>query len=231
VIELAELAAGWQAPVERFLASAAGRSLVDFLAQRRRAGATIFPPRPLHALALTAFDATRVVILGQDPYHGAGQAHGLAFSVPCGAPLPPSLRNIFAELQRDLGCRPPLHGTLEPWARQGVLLLNAVLTVEEGRPGAHAGRGWERLTEHLLELLARDAQPKVFMLWGAHAQARRAALGPPHCVLECNHPSPLSARRPPLPFFGCGHFSQANAFLQAHGRGAIAWCQEPPQNR
>jgi uracil-DNA glycosylase len=224
VIDLAELAAGWREPVERFFASDAGRRLMDFLEQRRHDDATILPPRPLHALTLTPLDATRVVILGQDPYHGAGQAHGLAFSVPSGVPLPPSLRNIFAELQRDLGCAPPLHGTLEPWARQGVLLLNAVLTVEEGRPGAHAGRGWERLTEHLLERLACDPKPKVFMLWGAHAQARRAALGPPHYVLECNHPSPLSARRPPVPFHGCGHFSQANAFLQSNGRGTIAWC-------
>jgi uracil-DNA glycosylase len=224
VIDLSQLAAGWREPVATFLESDTGRKLAAFLDERRRAGATIFPPQPLRALTLTPFDAVRVVILGQDPYHGAGQAHGLAFSVAPGVPLPPSLRNIFAELERDLGCKPPTDGPLDRWARQGVLLLNAVLTVEEGLPGSHARRGWEMLTAELLARLAHDLQPKVFMLWGAHAQARRAALGPPHCVLECNHPSPLSARRPPAPFLGCGHFSQANAFLQAHARGTIAWC-------
>jgi uracil-DNA glycosylase len=224
VIDLAQLAAGWREPVEAFITSDSGRTLAAFLDERRRAGATIFPPAPLRALTLTPFGDTRVVILGQDPYHGVGQAHGLAFSVPAGVPLPPSLRNIFAELERDLGCKPPPDGTLDRWARQGVLLLYAVLTVEEGRPGSHARRGWEVLTDGLLTRLARDPAPKVFMLWGAHAQARRAGLGPPHCVLECNHPSPLSARRPPVPFFGCGHFAQANAFLQAHGRGTIEWC-------
>ena len=224
MIDLQLLAAGWREPVEGFLASDTGRALASFLDERRRAGVTILPPQPLRALTLTPFNAARVVILGQDPYHGAGQAHGLAFSVPPGVPLPPSLRNIFNELERDLGCQPPADGTLDRWAKQGVLLLNAVLTVEEGRPGSHARRGWEALTDDLLTRLARDPEPKVFMLWGAHAQARRASLGPPHCVLECNHPSPLSARRPPVPFFGCGHFSKANAFLRAHGRGTIAWC-------
>lgn len=224
MIDVAQLAAGWREPVETFFASNTGRALIGFLEERRRAGATIFPPEPLRALTLTSFADTRVLVLGQDPYHGAGQAHGLAFSVPAGMPLPPSLRNIFAELERDLGCTPRADGTLDHWARQGVLLLNAVLTVEEGRAGSHARRGWEALTEALLARLVRDPAPKVFMLWGAHAQARRAAIGPPHCLLECNHPSPLSARRPPAPFFGCGHFSRANAFLQAHGRGTIAWC-------
>ena len=224
MIDLTQLAAGWREPVENFLVSDAGRDLVAFLDHRRQVGATIFPPEPFRALTLTPFDEVRVVILGQDPYHGAGQAHGLAFSVPTGVPLPPSLRNIFAELERDLGCQPPSGGTLERWAVQGVLLLNAVLTVEEGQPASHARRGWETFTDDLLARLARDQKPKVFMLWGAHAQARRASIGPPHCVLECNHPSPLSARRPPAPFFGCGHFSQANAFLQTHGRGTVAWC-------
>jgi uracil-DNA glycosylase len=167
-----------------------------------------------------------VVILGQDPYHGPSQAHGLAFSVPPGVRPPPSLRNIFLELQRDLGGAPPSDGSLERWARQGVLLLNAVLTVEDGSPGAHARLGWESLTTTLLARLAGDARPKVFMLWGAQAQAqaRRAEVGEPHLVLEANHPSPLSARRPPAPFLGCRHFSRANEFLAAHNRGVIDWC-------
>ena len=224
MIDPAALAPGWRAPVEAFLASDDGQRLVHFLKERRQAGAAIYPPEPFTALALTPFDAVRIVILGQDPYHGAGQAHGLAFSVPPGVRPPPSLRNMFLELQRDLGCTPPPHGSLEAWARQGVLLLNAVLTVEDGSPGAHAGRGWEALTAALLQRLADDPQPKVFMLWGALAQARRGSIATPHLVLEANHPSPLSARRPPVPFLGCGHFSRANAFLQANGRGAIAWC-------
>ena len=225
MIDPATLAPGWRAPVEAFLASGEGRRLMQFLDERRNAGATIYPTRPFTALTLTPFQSVRVVILGQDPYHGAGQAHGLAFSVPPGVKPPPSLRNIFMELQRDLGCSGPANnGSLERWARQGVLLLNAVLTVEAGCPGAHTGRGWETLTAALLQRLAADRAPKVFMLWGALAQARRAGIGEPHLVLESNHPSPLSARRPPVPFLGCCHFSRANAFLQANGRGTIAWC-------
>ena len=224
MIDPAWLAPGWRTSVETFLASDEGLRLTGFLDERRRAGAVIYPPEPLTALMLTPFDAVRVVILGQDPYHGAGQAHGLAFSVPPGVKPPPSLRNIFVELQRDLGCAPPSNGSLEHWARQGVLLLNAVLTVEDGAPGVHARRGWESLTTALLARLAEDAKPKVFMLWGAQAQARRAGVGEPHLVLEANHPSPLSARRPPVPFLGCGHFSRANDFLASRGRGSIDWC-------
>lgn len=224
MIDPDRLATGWRAAVESFFVSDDGRRLTAFLEERRRAGATIYPPQPFTALTLTPFDAVRVVILGQDPYHGAGQAHGLAFSVPRGVRPPPSLRNIFLELERDLGCPTPPDGSLERWATQGVLLLNAVLTVEDGLPGAHAGRGWETLTADLLRRLAEDAQPKVFMLWGALAQARRAGIGTPHLVLEANHPSPLSARRPPVPFLGCSHFSRANAFLEAMGRGTVAWC-------
>ena len=224
MIDLERLAPGWRDPVETFLASDKGRRLTRFLDERRQAGAVIYPPQPFTALTLTPFDAVRVVILGQDPYHGAGQAHGLAFSVPPGVRPPPSLRNIFIELQRDLGCALPANGSLERWARQGVLLLNAVLTVEDGTPGAHARCGWERLTTDLLRRLNEDPRPKVFMLWGAFAQAHRAGLGDPHLVLEANHPSPLSARRPPVPFLGCCHFSRANAFLVARGRGAVDWC-------
>ena len=224
MIDPGNLGAGWRDPVEAFLASEDGARLGRFLDERRSVGAVIYPPQPFAALTLTPFDSVRVVILGQDPYHGAGQAHGLAFSVPPGVKPPPSLRNVFMELQRDLGCAPTSNGSLERWARQGVLLLNAVLTVEDSCPGAHAGRGWEALTAGLLQRLADDARPKVFMLWGALAQARRAGIGEPHLVLEANHPSPLSARRPPVPFLGCGHFSRANVFLEANGRGKIEWC-------
>lgn len=214
---------GWERWVESFFASAGGRRLSAFLAERRAAGAKIYPSQPLNALAQTPFDSVRVVILGQDPYHGEGQAHGLAFSVPQGIRPPPSLRNILAEVKRDLG-REPDPNALVDWARQGVLLLNAVLTVEEGLPGSHAGKGWEALTDTLVRALAADPRPKVFLLWGAFAQARGVGIGAPHLVLQANHPSPLSARRPPAPFIGCGHFSRANAFLAANGRGTIAWC-------
>lgn len=224
MIETTELAPGWSVLVEAFLQSPDGQKVGAFIEERRLAGATIFPAQPLRALTLTPFDAVRVVILGQDPYHQEGQAHGLAFSVPPGIRVPPSLRNIFAELQRDVGCTPPLSGTLEHWARQGVLLLNVVFTVELGAPGSHAGKGWEAMTSLLLGALAADTKPKVFLLWGAAAQAWQSSLNEPHLVLKANHPSPLSARRPPLPFVGCGHFSRANAFLQQHARGQIKWC-------
>jgi uracil-DNA glycosylase len=203
--------------------------LLAYLAQRRNEGAAIYPPQPLRALELTALPDVRVVILGQDPYHGPAQAHGLAFSVPDGVRLPPSLRNVFAELAVDCSLAVPVSGNLERWARQGVLLLNTVLTVEDALPGHHAGRGWEAFTDGIVAVLARAPGPKVFMLWGAHAQARRGAIeaalaaGAEHLILAANHPSPLSARRPPVPFIGCRHFSRANAFLRAHGRDAIAW--------
>jgi uracil-DNA glycosylase len=217
----------WRPLAGRFARSPAGLSLQAFLAGRAAAGATIYPPRPLRALELTPPAAVRAVILGQDPYHGAGQAHGLAFSVPDGVRPPPSLRNVFLELRRDLGCAIPRSGNLLRWARQGVLLLNSALTVEDGRPASHAGKGWEALTDAVVDALASDGQPKVFMLWGAQAQAKQpriAAAGDGHCVLTASHPSPLSARRSSQPFLGCRHFSQANAFLSARGRGVIDWC-------
>jgi uracil-DNA glycosylase len=227
VIDRAALAGRWRALADAFADSPAGAALEAYLQARRAAGATIYPPQPLRVLELTPFESVRVVILGQDPYHGAGQAHGLAFSVPDGVPLPPSLRNIFAELAADCGCAPPASGNLQRWAAHGVLLLNTVLTVEDGKPASHARRGWEALTDALIAALARDAEPKVFLLWGAHAQVKRplieAGVGT-HLMLTGNHPSPLSARRPPQPFLGCRHFSQANAFLAAQGRGAIDWC-------
>lgn len=215
------VAPGWQALVDRFFGSDIGRALLDFLDQRLRSGASIFPPQPLRALQLTPPEAVRVVILGQDPYHGRGQAEGLAFSVAPGVALPPSLRNIFKELQRDLGTPlPPFPspgGSLVRWAQQGVLLLNTCLTVEEGQPASHAQRGWEALTDALIRQVSKHAQPTVFMLWGSHAQSKRGLIDAQrHLVLTANHPSPLSALRAPLPFIGCGHFSQARDWRDQH---------------
>jgi len=218
----------WRALGSSFAASDAGQRLLEFIAAREHAGASIYPPSPLEALRLTPFESVRVVLLGQDPYHGVGQAHGLAFSVPGGVRLPPSLRNIFLELRTDLDCAVPTSGNLEEWARQGVLLLNAVMTVEDGLPASHAGKGWETFTDSLIDALARDPASKVFLLWGAYAQAKARMIersGNDHRVLQANHPSPLSARRPPIPFLGCRHFSRANAYLREHGRGEIDWAR------
>jgi uracil-DNA glycosylase len=217
--------AAWRPVIDAWRVSDAGRRLEAFLATRQAAGAAIYPATPLRALALTAPEQVRVVILGQDPYHGPGQAEGLAFSVPAGIPLPPSLRNIFLELGRDLAVPRPAHGHLGAWAAQGVLLLNTVLTVEAGSPAAHARQGWEALTDIILRQLDAEGTPKVFLLWGAHAQARFAPLACPtrHAVLRANHPSPLSARRSPAPFLGCGHFGQVNRFLEALGGPPIDW--------
>lgn len=222
--------AGWRARLREARADEAFHRLAAFLDARIADGARVYPPRPFAALEGCDPGDIRVVILGQDPYHGPGQAHGLAFSVPDGVRPPPSLRNMFRELQRDGICAQiPSAGDLSPWARQGVLLWNAVLTVEEGQANSHAGKGWEAITDAVLDAVARDPAPKVFLLWGAHAQARRAridaAAGGRHCILTANHPSPLSARRPPVPFLGCGHFSRANEFLVAQGRAPVAWCR------
>jgi uracil-DNA glycosylase len=211
----------WQSLVERFFVAPQGQKLLSFLQQRLLAGASIFPPEPLRALSLTPFESVRVVILGQDPYHGRGQAEGLAFSVAPGVPLPPSLRNIFKELQRDLGEPLPRFptpgGSLVRWARHGVLLLNTCLTVEEGQPASHANRGWEHLTDAIIAEVSRRDAPVVFMLWGNHAQSKRPLIDATrHLVLCANHPSPLSALRAPVPFIGCGHFSQAKAWREAH---------------
>ena len=215
------VAADWQPIVNEFFASATGQKLLGFLRQRLDAGAAIFPPMPLRALKLTPAQDVRVVILGQDPYHGRGQAEGLAFSVAPGVALPPSLRNIFKELQRDLGTPLPKFpvpgGSLVNWATHGVLLLNTCLTVEEGSAASHSGKGWEVLTDNIIRQVSAGAQPAVFMLWGAHAQSKRALIdGERHQILLANHPSPLSAVRPPLPFIGCGHFSQAREWRDAH---------------
>ena len=221
------VAPGWAALTARFFASPNGLSLLNFLRQRLDAGATIFPPQPLRALELTYPEKTRVVILGQDPYHGRGQAEGLAFSVAPGVPLPPSLRNIFKELERDLGARRPAFphpgGSLVNWATHGVLLLNTCLTVEEGKPASHAGKGWEVLTDAVIRHVAQNAAPAVFMLWGAHAQSKRSLIDASrHRVLIANHPSPLSAERPPLPFIGCGHFGKAREWKETHARGGAS---------
>lgn len=215
------VAPDWQPVVDEFFASPTGQGLLAVLRQRLEAGAVIFPPRPLRALELTPASQVRVVILGQDPYHGRGQAEGLAFSVAPGVALPPSLRNIFKELQRDLGTPPPKFpvpgGSLVNWATHGVLLLNTCLTVEEGKPASHAGKGWEMLTDSVIRQVSAGDHAVVFMLWGAHAQSKRALINETrHKVLLANHPSPLSALRPPLPFIGCSHFSQARDWRIAH---------------
>jgi len=219
------LAADWASVAGHFLASPAGQQLGAFVVQRLAAGAVIYPPRPFRALELTSLADVRVVILGQDPYHGPGQAQGLAFSVPDGVKPPPSLRNMFKELARDPGVEPEPHsgGSLERWARQGVLLLNTSLTVEEGQAASHAKQGWEGLTDQLISAVSAKPEAVVFLLWGAHAQAKQALIASHHLVLKANHPSPLSALRPPVPFTGCGHFSAANVFLEGHGRGLIHW--------
>lgn len=224
------LDAGWRPAVDAFLASEAGRRLAAFLQQRLDAGAVVYPPRPLRALEETPLARVRAVVLGQDPYHGRGQAEGLAFSVADGVALPPSLRNIF----RELGCAGGRSGSLLPWARQGVLLLNTCLTVEEGQPASHAKKGWEQLTDALLATVAGQASPCVYLLWGAHAQAKagliREAADRKGCdilLLQANHPSPLSARRPPVPFLGCGHFRQAREWLAARGARGLFECPDP----
>jgi uracil-DNA glycosylase len=197
--------------------------LVDFLHAEKAAGKAIFPPGRciFNALDSTPFESVRAVILGQDPYHGPGQAHGLCFSVNRGVPKPPSLVNIFKELQSDLGIPAPSHGNLEAWTRRGVLLLNTCLTVRQGEPLSHQNRGWERLTDRIVQLLAERETPMAFLLWGSPAQRKvRCADLSRHGVFCAPHPSPLSAHRG---FFGSRPFSQANAFLQAHGQDPIDW--------
>ncbi|MGI3131532.1 uracil-DNA glycosylase [Halopseudomonas pachastrellae] len=199
------------------------QQLRSFLQQEKAAGKTIFPPGPqvFNALNSTALDQVRVVIIGQDPYHGPGQAHGLSFSVPPGVRTPPSLQNIFKEIHRDLGLPIPPHGCLQSWAEQGVLLLNAVLTVEQAQAGSHAKRGWERFTSKVIELINAQREHCVFMLWGSYAQRKGEQIDRErHCVLTSVHPSPLSAHRG---FIGNGHFSAANDYLVSHGRAPIDW--------
>jgi uracil-DNA glycosylase len=198
-------------------------ALRTFLLERKRAGAVIYPPGTLifNALNSTPFDRVKVVILGQDPYHGPGQAHGLCFSVRHGVELPPSLRNIYREMADDLGCELPADGDLQRWAEQGVLLLNAVLTVERGSAGAHQGKGWERFTDRVVTELNDHRENLVFMLWGSYAMKKGSVIDRNrHLVLTAPHPSPLSAHRG---FFGCRHFSRADAWLAQHGDQPICW--------
>lgn len=218
------VADGWRPVVDAFMAGTQGQQLGAFIQARLDAGAVIYPPAPLRALELTALADVHVVVLGQDPYHGAGQAEGLAFSVAPGVRPPPSLRNIFRELHRDLGRPMPTDGSLVRWARQGVLLLNTSLTVEDGQPASHARKGWELLTDALLAAVAAQASPCVYLLWGAHAQAKAPLVreiagrcGREALVLQANHPSPLSALRPPAPFIGCGHFAKTQSWLAERG--------------
>jgi uracil-DNA glycosylase len=218
------VAPGWVPSLQAFCASPGGEGLMQRLATRLSSGAVVYPPSPFRALCLTDLTHVRVVVLGQDPYHGPGQAHGLAFSVPPGQRIPPSLRNIFKELARSEGGAVPDSGCLEAWAQQGVLLLNTVLTVEQGHAASHARFGWELLTDALIHACNVDLRPKVFMLWGGHAQAKAGLIDASrHLVLQANHPSPLSALRPPVPFIGCGHFAQANAWLASKNEKTIAW--------
>ena len=197
--------------------------LRQFLLGRKRSGAVIYPPGKLifNALDSTPFDQVKVVILGQDPYHGPGQAHGLCFSVPEGVRVPPSLVNIYKEIESDLGLTPPRNGNLQHWADQGVLLLNAVLTVEQGRASAHQGKGWETFTDRVVSELNLGRDQLVFLLWGSYAMKKGAIIDRDrHLVLTAPHPSPLSAHRG---FLGCRHFSKANAWLERHGMDPVDW--------
>ena len=217
----------WRPALDPALALPASRRLGGWLRAEEQRGRTIYPPRGmrLRALELTPLDEVKVVILGQDPYHGPGQAHGLCFSVPDGVQVPPSLLNIYKELESDLGIARRPSGNLERWARQGVLLLNNSLTVEAGKAGSHAGRGWDAITDAAVTAVAEREVPSVFILWGSHARKKAAnvpqlANGGSHLILASAHPSPLSAH---AGFFGSRPFSKANAFLEANGRGPIDW--------
>lgn len=199
------------------------RQLAEFLASEERAGKTLYPPSQLcfNALNSTPLDEVNVVILGQDPYHGPGQAHGLCFSVRPDVPPPPSLVNIFKEIATDLGIAPPDHGCLQPWAEQGVLLLNSVLTVEQANAGAHQNKGWEAFTDRVIEIINQHREGVVFLLWGSYARKKGRIIDRNrHLVLEGPHPSPLSAYRG---FFGCRHFSRANEWLEQKGRKPVDW--------
>lgn len=216
----------WRPVLAPVLATPKSRALGGFLQAEEAAGKQIYPPRGsrLAALTLTPLDAVKVVILGQDPYHGPGQAHGLCFSVQDGVRTPPSLVNIYKELQADLDLPIPSHGNLSNWARQGVLLLNAALTVEDAKPAAHQGKGWEEITDAVVAAVAAKPEPCVFLLWGSHARKKAMSVTglaqSHHLVLTAPHPSPLSAHSG---FLGCRHFSQANAFLETKRRGAVDW--------
>ncbi len=219
--------ASWKDRVGEYFERPEMRALGDFLRAEKRAGKTIYPPGKdiFAAFAHTPFDKVKVVILGQDPYHGPGQAHGLCFSVRPGVPVPPSLLNIFKEIESDLGIARPDHGCLTPWADRGVLLLNTVLTVERGQAASHRGKGWEGFTDHVIDVLAAGREQLVFLLWGSHAGSKAQRIdGRRHGILKAPHPSPLSAHRG---FLGCRHFSRANQYLQSHGQAPVDWSLPP----
>ena len=225
--ESIRLEPSWKARIGDYLLRPEMQALAAFLRAEKQAGKRVYPPGPeiFAAFAHTPFDAVRVVILGQDPYHGPGQAHGLCFSVRPGVRVPPSLENVFKEIQRDLGIPRPDHGCLTPWADRGVLLLNSVLTVEEGRAGSHQGKGWEGFTDAAIDALNREREGLMFLLWGSYAQRKGQLIDTGrHCVLNSVHPSPLSAHRG---FIGCGHFSAANRYLESHGEAPIDWSLPP----
>lgn len=199
------------------------RHILEFIKQERLAGKQIYPAQKdlFNALKYTPFTKVKGVILGQDPYHGPQQAHGLCFSVQPGIALPPSLKNIFKELHNDIGCKIPNHGCLETWAKEGVLLLNTILTVERGKPQSHANIGWQQFTDQVISGLNKHPQPIVFLLWGNHAHSKIPLIDvTKHRVLKAAHPSPLSAHRG---FFGCQHFSKANTWLEKQSRAPIRW--------
>ncbi len=221
----------WKTPLTPEFSSDYMAKLRNFLIQQKEAGKHIFPKGSeyFRALDLTPLDRVRVVILGQDPYHGPGQAHGLCFSVQPGVRPPPSLVNIYKELESDIGMPRPSHGFLESWATQGVLLLNSVLTVEKAKAASHRGKGWEQFTDAIVRLIAAKEEPVVFLLWGSYAQKKAGFVqsieqGGKHLVLKAPHPSPLSAYHG---FFGCQHFSKANAFLAANGLPPVDWSLPP----
>lgn len=199
------------------------KAVLDFIKQEKQAGKQIFPPSKhiFRALAEVPLDRVRVVIIGQDPYHQPGQAHGLSFSVADGVQIPPSLRNIYQEIKEDLGVEPPESGDLLRWAQEGVLLLNSVLTVEANQAGSHAGRGWEEFTDAVIRVVNEHTEHTVFLLWGAYAKRKGEAVDESrHLVLSAPHPSPLSAHRG---FFGCRHFSKANQYLEQNGLKPVRW--------
>lgn len=219
-----DLEPGWLSALEPEFQQPYMQKLKAFLLGEKQKGKVIYPASKniFNAFNSAPLDRVKVVILGQDPYHGPGQAHGLCFSVQPGVAPPPSLKNMFKELQRDLGCPVPAHGYLQSWADQGVLLLNATLTVEQGRAGSHQRQGWEAFTDRAIEVLNRERDGLVFMLWGSYAQKKAQLLDSDrHLILKSSHPSPLSAHRG---FLGCGHFSSANEYLRRRGETPIQWC-------
>ena len=225
--ERVRLEASWKQRIGDYLDRPDMLALSTFLREEKAAGKDIYPPGPdiFNAFGHTPFDKVRVVILGQDPYHGPGQAHGLSFSVRPGVRVPPSLQNMFKEIEASLGLPRPDHGCLTPWADRGVLLLNAVLTVEAGQAASHQGKGWEGFTDAAIDALNREREGLVFLLWGSHAQKKGQLIDASrHLILRSVHPSPLSAHRG---FLGCGHFAKANAYLESRGEPSMDWSLPP----